>query len=257
MRKLVLTATAALIAGPGMAADLPVRAPAYKAAPLAAVWSWSGLYVGIDGGYGFGNDPFSQTVVQPGGTLASFEKSVVAPKGGFFGGQMGYNWQVGSIVLGVEGDAQWSGQRDKACGLVCEAAVNAVESTTVEQKLKWFATARGRLGWANEGYLLYVTGGGAWAGIDETDTFIDQGRTFVAGSSRTKSGWAVGAGIETRLWGNWTAKLEYLHIDLGSVTSVLPVSSTASIVTDSRIRDDIVRAGINYKFGYGPVVASY
>ena len=88
MRKLVLTATAALIAGPGTAADLPVRAPAYKAAPLAAVWTWSGLYIGIDGGYGFGNDPFSQTVVQQ-NNLASFERSVVAPKGGFFGGQMG------------------------------------------------------------------------------------------------------------------------------------------------------------------------
>jgi outer membrane immunogenic protein len=255
MRKLVLAAIAALIAGPGVAADLPVRAPAYKAAPLAAVWSWSGLYIGIDGGYGFGNDPFSQTVVRPGGNAASFEKSVVAPKGGFFGGQMGYNWQVGNIVFGVEGDAQWSGQHDKVCGFLCEAAVGFVEATTVEQKLKWFATARGRLGWANESYLLYVTGGGAWAGIDETDAFIDAGLTFVAGSSRTKSGWAVG-GIETRLWGDWTAKLEYLHIDLGSATSVLPVSG-ASIITDSRIRDDIVRAGINYKFGYGPVVASY
>src|SRR5690242_8853300 len=111
----ILTATAllALLGGSAMAADL--RAPVYKAPPPVPVWNWSGFYVGVNGGYSFGNDDVTQTVSQNGVAAIVPEKVVVAPKGGIFGGQAGYNWQVGSLVLGVEGDAQWAGQRDRAC----------------------------------------------------------------------------------------------------------------------------------------------
>jgi outer membrane immunogenic protein len=245
-----------------VAADLPVRAPAYKAPPPVVVWSWTGFYIGVNGGYSFGNDRLDQIAVQNGIVGPSLEKGIVAPRGGIFGGQLGYNWQVGSVVLGLEGDAQWSGQRDTVCGpQFCQTNPGITLATLVEHKLKWFATARGRIGWANEGYLIYVTGGGAWGSVDETDTLINTNllpAPVVASFSQTKGGWTVGAGIEAHLAGNWTAKLEYLHFDLGSTSNVLPVPAiNATLTTNSRIRDDIVRAGINYKFGFAPVVASY
>jgi outer membrane immunogenic protein len=266
MRQNVLAAVAlvAIFGGSAIAAD--IRVPAYKAPPPLPMWSWSGFYVGINGGYSFGSDSFTQTLAQANGAVvSSAEKLVVAPKGGIFGGQLGYNWQVGSIVFGAEADTQWSGQSDRVCGaLICQAAGAAIGSTFVEHKLKWFSTVRGRLGWANEGYLLYVTGGGAWGGIDETDSFVNtnNGINSVASFSTSKGGWTVGAGIEAHLWGNWTAKLEYLHLDLGSTTNVLTLLSAGgaflgTVTTNSRIRDDIIRGGINYKFDSWPVVAKY
>jgi outer membrane immunogenic protein len=248
-KKIVLTgvALAALLGGSAMAADLST-APMYKAPPPVAVWNWTGFYIGINGGYGIGSNDFTQTLTQPGvvGSATSFD--TVAQKGGLFGGQAGYNWQVGNVVLGVEGDAQWADQHGTSCGLICATQLGA--SITVSQKLEWFATARGRLGWANDGYLLYVTGGGAWGGIDENVTFAAPGGTIGASFSTTKSGWTVGGGIEARLWGNWTGKFEYLHMDLGNTTSVfIPVPPLGpTIVTTSDIQNDLIRAGLNYKF---------
>ncbi|WP_371259455.1 outer membrane protein [Bradyrhizobium sp. URHD0069] len=172
------------------------------------------------------------------------------PKGGLFGGQAGYNWQVGNVVLGVEGDAQWADQHDTSCGFLCQNQGALTAGITVSQKLEWFATARGRLGWANDGYLLYVTGGGAWGGIDENQTLFLPAGTLGGSSSTTKSGWTVGGGIEARLWGNWTGKFEYLHMDLGNMTSVFVPDPVAgiTIVTTSHIQNDLIRAGLNYKF---------
>ena len=113
----VAGASALLIAsalGVARAADLPL-----KAAP-APVYSWTGFYVGLNGGYGLAEDPFSQTLTGGGLTESSSINSRVTPNGGIFGGQLGYNYQSGHAVFGVEGDFQWSGQRDTAgCGLEC------------------------------------------------------------------------------------------------------------------------------------------
>lgn len=241
----------------GPAADpaiaLPVKAP-------AAPWNWSGGYAGINAGYGVGSDPFAQTFLTgaPLGLLAStFANANVSPTGGLLGGQAGYNWQAGSFVFGLEGDAQWTDQHNTSCGLICTTAFAPNSYTTVEQKLDWFATARGRLGWAHDGYLLYVTGGAAFGGIEETDAVP----TIAAASFRHNlSGWTAGGGIETHISGNWTAKLEYLHMDLGSTTNMFAYQFGGfpfAFSTTSYLRDDIIRAGLNYKFGFGPVVARY
>jgi len=274
MKKLFLVsaALAALIAAPALAADLAVKARPYP--PPVPVWSWSGFYIGINGGYSVGTDDFTQTLfLAPGTTAASFTNNTIAPKGGLFGGQIGFNWQTGPVVWGVEADAQWARQTATACGsLVCfnETFAGApglvlTQATTVYQKLKWFSTARGRIGWANDGALIYITAGGAWAGIDETDTiFLSTPPTQVASFSRTASGVAYGAGIEMRLWAGWTAKVEYLHLDLSGATNTFallpPVFLAGSTLTTTtgRIRDDIFRVGLNYKFGWGgPVYAAY
>ena len=229
---------------PAVAFALPVKAP-------APVWTWTGFYVGINGGYSAGSDPFTQALSAGGVARAStYTNANVASQGGLFGGQAGYNWQNGKFVFGIEGDGQWSGQNGTSCGLVCAPGANANAYTTISQNLDWFATARGRLGWANEGYLFYVTGGGAFGGINETDSLpaVPASASF----SHTLSGWTAGGGIEARLWGNWTAKIEYLHVDLGSTTNAFAYAFAAApfaLSTTSAIRDDLVRAGLNYKFG--------
>jgi len=136
----------------------------------------------------------------------------------------------------------------------------------VYQKVKSFATVRGRVGWASDGWMAYVTAGGAWARVDETDTLtIAPPVATAAGSfTNTVSGAAYGAGIEVRLWAGWTGKVEYLHLDLSGTTNTFIVPAAiaggaASPFTTAtgRIRDDIFRVGVNYKFGFGGVMAAY
>src|ERR1700674_3530395 len=107
MKGLFLASVALMaLAQDAMAADLPL--PVYKAPPPVSVrvpvWSWAGFYAGVNGGYSFGGDPFTQAIS---GGATTFTSTLIAPKGGLLGGQVSYNWQVGSIVFGVEGDAQW------------------------------------------------------------------------------------------------------------------------------------------------------
>jgi outer membrane immunogenic protein len=223
------------------AADLPLKAPP------APVYSWSGFYVGLNGGYGLGDDPFNQSLTTTGITESSSINSRVNPNGAIFGGQFGYNYQSGHAVFGVEGDFQWSGQRDTAgCGIECIAAPGlAFIAGSAEQDIKWFGTARGRLGWADNGWLLYITGGGAWAGIDATTAFSESGLGINLAQSNTTSftrgGWVVGAGAEVRIFGPWSAKFEYLFMDLGKISdtlaiSALPFGATALLSTNSKFR---------------------
>ena len=220
MKKLVLAGVAvvALGATSATAADIqrrqmPTKAPVYVPAPP---YSWTGFYIGINGGGGFGRSDFSSPF--PSG---SFNTS-----GGLAGGTLGYNWQMGQVVFGLEGDADWSGIRHSS---VCGAAV----ITTCETRNDWLGTARGRLGYAFDRFLPYVTGGIAAGDI----------KTSIAGvgSARdTKAGWTAGGGIEAALAGPWTAKVEYLYVDLGRGGSILG--------SDSKFTTNIVRAGLNYRF---------
>jgi outer membrane immunogenic protein len=246
-----------LAAGAASAADLrkvpPVVAPPPPAAP------WTGFYAGVNGGYSVGTDPFTQDFSIAGVPQATSPiESNVTPKGALFGGQLGYNYQTGNAVFGLEGDFQWTNQHNTAgCGLTCitvPGVLNIIEGSA-EQRIKWFATARGRLGWASNGWLLYITGGGAWAGIDATTAFSSTSSTLSVAFSNTtgftKGGWVFGGGAEVRIAGPWSAKLEYLYMDLGSITDTLSISVPPSppfaLRTDSKIRDNIFRVGLNYK----------
>jgi outer membrane immunogenic protein len=221
--------------------------------PSAAAWRWTGFYLGLNGGYGTGSTEFRQfNFIDPAvggppgpgnsGNVSSWLPQKLGPKGGLAGGQAGFNWQIEHIVLGVEGDAQWTNQDDVGCGQAC------ISGDSEAQHLNWFATARARVGWATDGYLLYVTGGGAWGEIEQTSTMVSSA-VFTGHSTQTRGGWAGGGGIEARLTGNWTAKAEYLHLDLGSATSSFPVTDIFynSFSVKSSFRDDIFRAGLNYK----------
>jgi outer membrane immunogenic protein len=222
-------------------------AQAYAGAAPPAAFNWTGLYLGVNAGYGVGRNAVTQLEdFHNGQFLASYAPSTVGPKGGLFGGQAGYNWQMNHVVLGLEGDAQWSGMDDTKCGFSCQAG----SADTVSQKLAWFATARARLGWAIPSWMVYATAGGAWGGIDETDVMFPATiapASVSASFSQTRGGWVAGGGIELRLWERWTGKLEYLHLDLGSTTNVMAGTPIDTLTTTSRIRSDIVRLGLNYK----------
>jgi outer membrane immunogenic protein len=219
---------AAAVATPSFAADMP--RPAFKA-PLrnpvyVAPFSWTGFYVGINGGYGFGKTNW----VVPGTGVATGDFDV---KGPLVGGTVGYNLQTGSWVWGVEGDfdASWiKGSNTTACG-----------GTGCETKNTWFATGRGRIGYAWEAFLPYLTGGAAFGNIKAGQT----GSATTA--SATKVGWTVGAGIEYALFKNeWSVKLEYLYADLGKFSC--DAISCGGAITDVSLKTSIVRLGVNYRF---------
>jgi outer membrane immunogenic protein len=216
MKKLLLAGASLLAMGvvSASAADLPARMPAKAPAYVAPMaYSWTGFYLGLNGGYGFGRAEFN------GGAPGSFNAG-----GGLFGATVGYNWQTGPLVFGLEGDIDWSGQRGSGTcgGLACSA------------RNDYLATIRGRLGYAMDRWMPYVTGGAAIGNV----------KTSIAGfgdTNNTKAGWTLGGGIEASLMGPWTAKVEYLHVDLGDADTGLPGTST-------KFTSDIIRGGINYKF---------
>ena len=193
--------------------NTPAAAP-LPSDPAAAAWRWTGLYAGLNGGYGVGNTSFREfkyfdpaAPPLPGELthyISSFAGQKVSPQGALAGGQVGYNWQFDRVVVGVEGDAQWGGQKDTACAMTCPE--------TLTQQFNWLATVRARAGYADRGYLLYVTAGGALPRI-KRPTFFRAAWPTTPHVPDCKGGWVAGGGIEARLLGNWTGKIEYLHFD--------------------------------------------
>lgn len=208
------------------AADVaPARPQAVPPAAAPVPFTWSGFYVGLNGGYGWGRSNWRDPATDP--TLRGFGLS-----GGVVGGQLGYNWQTGPFVLGLESDLDWtnlSGSRSD--GGVC--ATNGGGECRTRQS--WLGTTRGRVGYAFGSWLPYVTGGTAYGDI-RTD---QAGRT----NSTTRLGWTAGAGVEYSLSKAWSAKVEWLHLDLGTATFMGAASNTPM---STPAKDDVVRAGINY-----------
>jgi outer membrane immunogenic protein len=196
------------------AADLarpaPYYAPPSYVAPTYA--TWTGFYVGINAGYGGGEADFGAFASDP------------WPKGFLVGGTLGYNLQTGNFVWGLEGDIAYSAVKDDVgCG----------GGGTCEAKMPWFATARGRIGYAGWGSLMpYITGGAAFASLKAEAPGGDE--------TATRVGWTVGAGVEYALWSNWSVKLEYLYADFGEMD--------CAACGDVKYKPQFVRAGLNYRF---------
>jgi outer membrane immunogenic protein len=268
------------LTGVAAAADLARKAPVYKAPPVIVdPWSWTGVYIGVNVGYSWGKSETDATFTNnTTGVLLAASSSDFKLNGWIGGGQVGANWQNGIWVLGGEADIQWSGQKGSTifscpaptpglCNLITAGPGFGVSPTaTFNQKLEWFGTVRARLGVTpTPTTLLYVTGGLAYGEI-ETDGVISgfsvaQLPVSAAFSqSVVKTGWTIGAGLEGRLSGNWTGKIEYLYMDLGSVSgfgTLLTSNPPLRFDYSSRITDNILRVGINYKFGPYPVIAKY
>ncbi|MDR3468181.1 MAG: porin family protein [Xanthobacteraceae bacterium] len=242
--KLVPVALVAVVVAHGaFAADLAPRT--YTKAPVATdpVFNWSGPYVGVNLGYGAASDPvkLAFTPASDGG-----EQPTVAPAGWLGGGQLGYNYQAGRWVLGVEGDVQATALRQSICFDFCNPSI----TFRVTQELPWFATMRGRVGYAAGPALIYATGGAAFTSVKTAlvDTFApapDVAGTF----NDVRTGWVVGGGIEAMLGGHWTAKAEYLYLDFGTVTHAMSdtfLGPSNPNVFAIGVREQVFRVGLNY-----------
>jgi len=208
--------------GAASAADMSRPPPPIvtKAPYYAPYYNWTGLYAGINGGFGWGSSNWS-------GLPSTFDVN-----GGLFGGQLGYNWQFGQFVYGLEADADWTDLRGSSNVFGCGLAACRTRND-------FLATARGRIGFAADRWMPYLTGGLAVGNIRTTTPGF-------AGIDQTNAGWTVGGGLEVALVGNWTAKAEYLYVDLGTAgcgaVCGMPFGNNVSLTTN------VVRGGINYRF---------
>jgi outer membrane immunogenic protein len=265
-----IAAITSLLATSAFAADLPMRTYTKAPAYVEPVYNWTGFYIGGNVGYSWGRSSDTSTLTNGAGTVLLTSTDKTDLNGIVGGGQIGYNWQMQNWVWGLEADIQGTdekGSRDFVCptGFCLAPAFLAPNGGTVpatlSQKIDWFGTVRGRAGvLVTPTVLLYGTGGLAYGEVKSSESIGLVPSLF--STTSTNVGWTVGAGIEGAIGGNWTAKLEYLYVDLGRVSGsfLTPFAALGGgFITSnfsSRITDNIVRVGVNYRFG-GPVVAKY
>jgi len=249
MNKLLLVAVGVMTAGlsvPASAADLAARPYTKAPAMIAAVYDWSGFYIGINGGGGSVHNCWD--LIVPAGSIP---QGCHTSTGGTVGGQIGYRWQSAGWVFGVEGQGNWA---DFSGSNLTPIGGNPFGGLTDRTRIDAFGLVTGQVGYAWNNVLGYVKGGAAVVST-KYDAFTP-GVPFAA-ANETRWGGTVGAGLEVGFAGNWSVGAEYNHIFLDdhNVTLVTPAGLVGGIV---RVRQDVdmglVR--LNYRFG-GPVIAKY
>jgi outer membrane immunogenic protein len=209
-----------------------VKAPAY----VAPLFTWTGFYLGANLGYGWGdgNGTITNTTLAPVGASGPISGSGDGILGGF---QAGYNWQTGPVVFGLETDFQLSGAQGTVTG---NAGPRVFRGTG---KNEWFGTIRGRVGYAVDRWLFYVTGGGAYSHNKFSGNSTLAGVVTPFSSTATGWGWTVGGGVEAALVGNWSVKGEYLFLD---TPDKIPTPAGTRISGNSN--SHVIRLGVNYRF---------
>jgi outer membrane immunogenic protein len=268
MRRLLpgVAVIAALVTslGLGTAALAADMAPAYMPlkAPPPPIWTWTGFYIGGNAGYSWGKANWTYGDPSFTGTNSGSQSL-----DGFIGGlQIGYNWQLNPTwVLGLEADLQGSAEKGSNsfsdpyfCDVCAATADTAYVNGSVSSDIRWFGTARGRLGWLlNPTLMLYGTGGLAYGGISTSGAFSD---TFPGcspsicnwgfGQTTTRLGWTVGGGIEGAIANssNWTWKIEYLYVDFGTLSGSSFGADPLAYSWSTHVTDNILRVGVNYIF---------
>jgi outer membrane immunogenic protein len=264
-------------------AGLAVASTCVSSALAASpTFSWTGFYVGVNAGYSWGRDSGPITL----GSSFSDDKNT-SLDGFIGGGQLGYNWQNANWIYGIEVDFQGSAQKGSADAVCPGGTTTSVNSCTrghvgdtlndpalpvgvsLSEKLQWLGTVRGRIGTTLTPTVLpYITGGLAYGQVKVNENVSGtnvngvngaNGATFTPGGgsfskTTTKVGWTIGAGVEGTLWGNWTGRIEYLYVDLGTVsgsfatTLIAPSGNNLEAGFSSHVTDNIVRVGLNYTF---------
>jgi outer membrane immunogenic protein len=252
MKRLLLATTAALaLAAPAFAADLPAAMPT-KAPAYVPAWSWSGFYIGGNLGGAWARASDTETATFPGGTIVTGTSETLT--GVIGGGQIGYNWQTGAFVFGLEADIDGSSQNTTN-----SVTLPGGGTLSATDRVNAFGTVRGKLGWAADRWMFYVTGGLSWQNLSSNVSFTTPGGLMsgIGSGSTTRAGYAVGAGVATALWSNWFGGVEYLYLDTGSFNSftsptlvgALGPFPAGTVFTDStRVQNNVVRAFLNYKF---------
>jgi outer membrane immunogenic protein len=232
-------------------------------------YTWGGLYIGLNGGYAFGtsnwtdpNNPGNSPT--PGTSSGDFGTS-----GGLFGATFGANFAASSLVLGVEADLDWSSIKGSAtpangfCTLVVSGSLatgTTAAGSTCNTSNNWLGTARLRIGYAFDRILVFGTGGAAFGNVQTGLTGSALGLAPASGSyqSTVTAGWTLGAGVEMALAESWSAKIEYLFVDLNAACNqpdscgIDTISLSGAVVPANnavKFTANIVRFGVNYRFG--------
>jgi outer membrane immunogenic protein len=239
-----------LFLGSASAADLPQapppQAPAAYIPIVAPVYNWAGFYVGINGGWGFGTAKWTAIGVNATATGSD------SANGGVIGGTLGANWQAGAFVLGAEADFDYSGINTSTSQTIC----NLGTPLGCQTGNNWLSTVRGRVGFAADRVLFYGTAGGAFANVQTVVNAVT--------TTNTRTGWTAGLGLEWAFADNWTAKVEYLYVNLGNkavtctaaagvcgpAPPVGPVGQFGPVNIQAGLTENLVRVGVNYKFNY-------
>ncbi len=240
--KRILFAGAVVIAAAtqAFAADLPPpmapppRAPAAYV-PIAPAWSWTGFYLGLNGGYGFGSSSWGLPVTSSG---------TYSTDGFQLGVTVGGNYQIGALVLGLEGDYDWQNIRGTNTSAPCSSIGITFGGGAggCDTASNWIATFRGRVGYAFDRLMVYGTAGGAGTDIKTSSGSLPW-------ASSTEFGWTAGGGVEGAITDNLLAKVEYLYADFGNATCSSSTNCGVPNATVS-LKESMVRVGLNYKFDY-------
>jgi outer membrane immunogenic protein len=246
IRKFLVSAAAlATMTGGAWAADLPNEKGPPVYAPPPPQFTWTGLYIGAQAGYEWGNTSAS-LVTDPGNAFIA-PAAGVSPSGVVGGGHIGYNYQFSQFVIGIEGDVEGT-----------SASSSALEAggATFSENNEIQGSVRGRIGWAWDRVLIYGTGGVAFASVRDSSTF----GPFVDSETTGRTGWTAGGGVEYALDPNWSVRAEYRYTDYGTYDLALPTTGAGDAArlhnTDNR-----AEIGFSYKFDLfeppPPVVAKY
>jgi len=252
-RFLLASAAVAAVAAPAFAADLPAAPYPMKGPAYVAAYNWTGFYLGVNLGGAWARNTFGETFFTAANPALGANVGTSTISGVIGGGQIGYNWQSGNLLFGLEADVDGSGQTG-TLNSALTVPVNGIAGTdSISSRVNAFGTARGRVGFAADRWLWYVTGGFAWQNVSFNETFTTAGTPVgVNSASSTRAGYSVGGGVETALWGNWTGRVEYLYLDTGTwsfTNAAVPAGPVFTGVTTSiRTQNNVVRAGLNFRF---------
>lgn len=289
MRKLLLSSVAIVaMSASALAADLPRREAAVAPIYVAPIFTWSGFYVGLNAGATFNDNdnrlratgdfrnvgnPYAGAVVIYDNEYNGFRNDDDAAFTG--GAQMGFNWQFGAWVAGVEADINYRGNGDNdGFNILGTGNYNHYGLYhSGSDRGNWFGTLRARLGFALDRTLVYATGGLAFGDTGKSGHVYAYdvnypGVALTGGEWRSNGndvnwGWTIGAGVEHAFSNNWTAKLEYLYVNLDRDSDVLTNITLPryTFTTSDEDKFHVVRVGLNYKFGgasvASPVLARY
>jgi outer membrane immunogenic protein len=239
-----------VLPGSAAAADLsrPAPEPYTKAPPPAPAFSWTGFYIGGNLGAAWGQGNVTDAL-----TGLTFSGTSNAEFVG--GGQFGFNYQVNSLVFGLEGDFDWAANNNNnGTGVVIPGSLGFGHTFTASLNDRWISTFTGRLGYAWDRVLLYGKGGAAWVGNNGfTVTDVTTGTSLTGTSSNSTTGWTAGVGLEWAFASNWTARVEYDYIGLGNRTFAIPATSRVlagdTFTTNANVQ--MVTVGLNYLFNLG------
>lgn len=228
-RALAGVSALALLGGAASAADLATKYPVKAVAPVVPVFSWTGFYIGGNIGWGWADSSLNVSPIYG----AAPTSIGVGSANGFIGGlQAGYNYQfANNVVLGLEADIDWT-------SMGSNTVVISNTGGAGEASLDYVGTIRARLGYAFDRVLPYITGGAAYANTN-------YGTIYGISTSQTNWGWTIGAGVEYAFTNNWTAKIEYLYVDLQGNSYTIP-ATLGSVNADTNL--NLLKLGVNYKF---------